>query len=177
MIRQICGANLWNIDFNLKFQYKHLNEVNISYLILRTNFFSFPEMFCLIVNTPFNKMICNYTSLGPNCTDMWVPHGKYRLFIRLPDLMKLLKQIWKFHLPVALKSIIFIYMHACIMFMKFRGRLNWIFFFIWFACVFLNCSAWYTNAGIWYNKYDIDTKNKMLIHMTVYSMVVSIFHF
>lgn len=76
MIRQICGANLWNIDFNLKFQYKYLNEVNISYLVLRTNLFSFAEMFSLIVNTPFNKMICNYTSLGPNCIDMWVPHGK-----------------------------------------------------------------------------------------------------
>lgn len=94
MIRQICGANLRNIDFNLKFQYKYLNEVNISYLILRTNlFFFFHEIFSLIVDSPFNKMICNYTSLGPNCTDMWVPHGKYRLFIRLPDLMKLLKQI------------------------------------------------------------------------------------
>lgn len=143
MIRQICGANLWNIDFNLKFQYEYLNEVNILCLILRTNLFSFAEMFSLIVNTPFNKMICNYTSLGPNCTDMWVPHGKYRLFIRLPDLMKLLKQIWKFHLPVALKSIIFIYMHACIMFMKIRGRLNWIIFLLsgLHGVYFLSCSA------------------------------------
>lgn len=69
-------------------------------------------------------------------------------------------------------------MHACIMFIKFRGRLNWIFFFYLVCMCFLSCSAWYTNAGIWYNKYDIDTKKIMLIHMTVYiqwSSVYSIF--
>lgn len=90
--------------------------------------------------------------------------------ICLPDLMKLLKQIWKFHLPVALKSIIFIYMHACIMFMKIRGRLNWIIFLLsGLHVVLLSCSACNsTHLGIWFDKYDIDTKKNVDSYDCVY---------